>query len=339
VGVALLVGVIWWAISGQQSPTANSPTALRPPAQVRANLREDGQIELTWDQPSERLGLTGFKIERAINGLIFSDEALARATAEATSYLDTPPAPGTPCYYRLYSTGTGGDSAYSPIVSAPPNFGNGFLPPTGSNLPVPPGLAYNGGAGVVNGVLRLTDNKNQTRSAFYRTLVDVRSFTTTFTFRIGGGEQTADGFTFCIQGNDPGQVGGGNGGLGYEGIPKSVAVKFDLYNNSGEGTNSTGLFLNGAGPYQQNSIDLTPSGISLHSGRPYRVELTYESGNLTLKIADVDDEKKALTRTLPVDIRRVVRGRWAYAGFTAAAGGNGAVQEVLNWTWKQGEVP
>jgi len=32
------------------------------------------------------------------------------------------------------------------------------------------------------------------------------------------------------------------------GIATSVAVKFDLYDNSGEGTNSTGIYVNGASP-------------------------------------------------------------------------------------------
>ena len=44
------------------------------------------------------------------------------------------------------------------------------------------------------------------------------------------------------------------GGLGYQDIPNSVAVKFDLWSNDGEGPNSTGLFLNGDKPTNPGAI-------------------------------------------------------------------------------------
>ena len=47
-------------------------------------------------------------------------------------------------------------------------------------------------------------------------------------------------------------------------------MKFDLWNNDGEGPNSTGLFRNGDKPSNPGAIDLTPSGIDLHSGRALR---------------------------------------------------------------------
>ena len=53
-------------------------------------------------------------------------------------------------------------------------------------------------------------------------------------------------FTFAIQGSAPTALGGLGGALGYAGMTNSVAVKFDIYDNAGEGTNSTGLYLNGA---------------------------------------------------------------------------------------------
>jgi hypothetical protein len=118
-----------------------------------------------------------------------------------------------------------------------------------------------------------------------------------------------------------------------------VAVKFDLWDNHGEGRNSTGVFTRGAGPYKDGSINLTPHGINLHSGRTYKVDLTYDGGNLTLKISDVDDVKKTLTKTLPVDIPGVSGSPWAYVGFTGACGGEGAVQDILSWTWAQGDGP
>jgi hypothetical protein len=48
-------------------------------------------------------------------------------------------------------------------------------------------------------------------------------------------------------------------------MPNSVAVKFDLYNNSGEGSDSTGLYIDGASPILP-ATDLTSTGINFHSG-------------------------------------------------------------------------
>src|SRR5262249_54572320 len=99
---------------------------------------------------------------------------------------------------------------------------------------------------------------NQTGSFFTNSLVDVSTFTTTFTIQITpGSNPPADGMAFVIQSNNPRALSEGGGGLGYgrdhpdptfRGIRNSIAVKFDIYNNSGEGDNSTGLFTDGRSP-------------------------------------------------------------------------------------------
>jgi hypothetical protein len=47
------------------------------------------------------------------------------------------------------------------------------------------------------------------------------------------------------------------------GIGSSVAVKFDLYNNAGEGNNSTGLYTDGTSP--TTPATTLGSGVNLHS--------------------------------------------------------------------------
>ena len=76
-----------------------------------------------------------------------------------------------------------------------------------------------------------------------------RSFVTDFNFQITPGSASiADGFTFTIQGITPAQSARPAAALGYGasggpgGIANSVAVKFDLYSNNGEGVDSTGLY-------------------------------------------------------------------------------------------------
>src|SRR5262249_47448287 len=132
-------------------------------------------------------------------------------------------------------------------------FAQGFVPS--------PELSLNGSATGTGSVLRLTDGgASEAGSVFYASPIDVTRFTNQFHFRLTN--PSADGFTFTIQGASNTALGGVGGGLGYGpdhvggagGIPKSVAVKFDLYNNQGEGTNSTGLYTNGAAPTNVGSI-------------------------------------------------------------------------------------
>ena len=120
-----------------------------------------------------------------------------------------------------------------------PEFPNGFAGMAG--------LALNGSARIHGPVLQLTRGEgHEAGSAFWSFPIDITHFTARFEFQLIPGTLnplggTADGFTFTIQGSPQGLIalGGGGGGLGYTGIANSVAVKFDLYNNAGEGSNST----------------------------------------------------------------------------------------------------
>ena len=167
------------------------------------------------------------------------------------------------------------------------NFGSGFAGATGS-------ITLNGFAAFDGSRLQITNATNtayQAGSAFYATPVSIQSFTNNFTFQVT--ILKADGFTFTIQGNGPSALGRTGGGLGYGpdhaggagGIGKSVAVKFDLYNNAGEGANSTGLYTNGATPTLP-AIDLTNTGIDLHSGDTMSVHMTYNGTTLAMTITD-----------------------------------------------------
>src|SRR5205814_9547588 len=110
--------------------------------------------------------------------------------------------------------------------------------------------------------LQLTNGGlNQAGSVFWNTPVGVQAFTTTFEFQISGDAQ-ANGFTFCIQNAPQGvnALGGNSSGLGYGGILKSVAVKFNFYDFNSEGADSTGVYTNGDAPVTP-STDISQSGI------------------------------------------------------------------------------
>jgi hypothetical protein len=307
-----------------------APAAPAPPAPVnlQAKGRVSGDVDLSWEDPAAEAA--GFEIERATDGRFIQNRHLVTTTAAGvTRYTDTTLALGVTYCYRIRATGPGGASGWSNTAWPAPGYGNGFTSSTGMTL--------NGGAALAGTALRLTNGqRNLIASAFYAAPVDVRSFTTTFRFKIGRARELADGFTFCIQGNDPSQLGRGAEGLGYETIRKSVAVKFDLWSNAGEGNNSTGLYTGGARPTRAGSIDLSPDGIDLHGGHLYRVRLTYDGGRLALKVLDEGDKRRAFRHRFRVDVPALVGGPSAYAGFTAASGGRGAVQDILTWTWTSG---
>src|SRR5262249_34945711 len=92
-------------------------------------------------------------------------------------------------------------------------------------------------------VIQLTDGRNsQAGTVFTNTQVGIRRFATSFVFRARPGTTPmADGLTFIMQGVSPMALGNSGGGLGYQGISRSVAVKFDLFNH-GRGGYSTGLY-------------------------------------------------------------------------------------------------
>jgi hypothetical protein len=226
-----------------------------------------------------------------------------------------------------YSTSSVGMAAYTintgtaPVINDP----NGFSSSTG--------LSFVGGATLTNSTLQLTTATGgvQSKAVWYATPVNVQSFTTDFNFQITS--PVGNGITFALQNAAAGvnAIGMAGGGLGYQGIGSSVAVKFDLVNNAGEGPNSTGFYTNGAAPTVP-AIDLTPSGINLHSGDTMHAHITYNGTTLTLTLTDTVTNA-SFTTSMAINIPATVGANTAYVGFTAATGWSTATQSILNWTY------
>ena len=216
-----------------------------------------------------------------------------------------------------YTIGSGGGGGIG--------FGSGFT--AGS-------MILNGKAAITGTALSLTTTSPtfQVASAWYPTALNVQKFTTNFTFQLSAGSPTADGFTFAIQNNSTAAIGGSGGNLGYGTIGNSAAVKFDLYNNAGEGTDSTGLYLNGPGPTVP-AVDMTSSGVDLHSGHVFSVQIVYDGTNLTMTLTDTTNTALTFTQSWPVNIPGTVGANTAYVGFTGGTGGYTANQSVLTWTY------
>ena len=107
---------------------------------------------------------------------------------------------------------------------------------------------------------------------------------------------------------------------GTPGIANSAAVKFDIYNNAGEGTDSTGLYTNGAPPTIP-ALDMTSSGVSLLSGDVFNVHATYDGTTLTMTITDATNSSQNFTASWPINIPGTVGSNTAYLGFTGGTGG------------------
>jgi hypothetical protein len=192
-------------------------------------------------------------------------------------------------------------------------------------------LVLNGGATITTGgLLQLTDGGlDEARSAWFPAEVPVQSFLTDFTFQLLN--PNADGITFTIQSQSAEALGDPGGSLGFQGITPSVAVKFDLHNNVGEGSDSTGLFTDGADPTLP-SVDLSTTGIDLHSGDMMNAQLVYDGTDLTMTLTDTVTSA-IVTEVFPVNIPSLLGGNSAWVGFTGGTGGQTATQNVLSWSY------
>jgi hypothetical protein len=178
--------------------------------------------------------------------------------------------------------------------------------------------------------LQLTNGKlKEAGSVFWNKPIGVQSFTTTFQFQLSLAK--GNGFTFTIQNVGPKALGGDSAGLGYAGIKKSVAIKFNFYNYDGEGNDSTGVYTDGALPTLP-TVNLAPSGINLASGDSIVATITYSGTTLKMKLLDLVTNK-TFTLSKTINIPSVVGAKTAYVGFTGGTGGLSASQKILTWTY------
>jgi Legume lectin domain/Chitobiase/beta-hexosaminidase C-terminal domain len=257
---------------------------------------------------------------------------LIQAVAVEANYTDSYVAQGN---YQIQASGT-------PVI----NFPSGFASANGLMQPV-------GYATINSGNIVLTDTKNvfEAAAAWYAAPVNIQTFNTTFT--LNPTTVSANGMAFVLQnypqtttgtnynwtlGNGPYGVVTVSGGpwtlsapgtnLGYTDIFNSIAIIFDCYNASGD---LTGLYTNGAVP-TGSSIDMTSSGVSLHSGHPLTVNLSYNGTTLVETVTDTVTSAH-FTHSYTVNIPSIVGSSSAYAGFTASTGYSGANQTVTAWTY------
>ncbi|HSY32396.1 MAG TPA: chitobiase/beta-hexosaminidase C-terminal domain-containing protein [Verrucomicrobiae bacterium] len=313
----------WTFVSGtQQQPTATAP--IFSPAIGSYTTAQS--VTLSTPTPGASIHYTTDGSTPTASSTLYSKAITVsvtetiKALAVASGYSNSSISAGT---YTISSPSSGGGGGGVGL-------GGGFT--AGA-------MTLNGSAALNGTRLRLTDGGgSEAAAAWYTSPVNIQQFTTSFSFQVSpGSNPTADGFTFAIQGNNTAALGALGGALGYAGgalSQKSVAIKFDLFDNAGEGVNSTGLFTNGAFPTTP-SIDLSGSGIDLHSGDVMNVQISYDGTNLSMTITD-PTANATFTHAWPVNISSLVGANTAFAGFTAGTGGLTAIQDIINWTFTPG---
>ena len=223
-----------------------------------------------------------------------------------------------------------------------------FCPSTGLSLV---------GATVVSGCqLELNSATYSQAGAAYSTtpvtLGTSDTFSTTFTFQFTGqgGIDPADGITFVLAAS-PSGLGSTGGAIGYGGVPNSVAIAFDTYNNgSYDGNSSNHVDVNTGGNIDngssQSSIGLTNVyGIStcdfsagyrvagcLSNGDVWSATIGYNGTNLSLTLTDpTEGSADVIYTALPIDIAAALGTSTAYVGFTSGTGSGFEQQSVLTW--------
>jgi hypothetical protein len=299
--------------TGGVSPTV--PAIDMTPSGVNLHSSDVMNVHMSYDGATLRMTIT---------------DSVTNATFSTSWPIDIPGTVGATTAYVGFTGATGGATAIQDVLQwtfASPyaiSYLQGFTPT---------GLAMNGDASITNKSIRLTDGgPSEMSSAWYSTPVNVQSFDAQFSFlpTLASG----DGMTFTLQNSGLTALGPGGAGLAYgastpggpAGIPTSIAIKFDLYDNFGEGVNSVGLYTNGASPTVP-AIDLTPSGVNLHSGDAFRVHVTYDGHTLAMRITDKVTQATFLT-SWRINVPATLNSNTGYVGFTGATGGATAIQDV-----------
>lgn len=208
-----------------------------------------------------------------------------------------------------------------------------------------PGLTLNGNAAVVGDILRVTPATfSQAGSAFSTNLISLASnasFSTTFKFRFSdpggsfdGQGVGADGLVFVLQTN-ANNVGGIGGGIGYDGIPNSVGIEFDTWNNGAIDDNSSNHVGFDFGGSVDSDVLAEVTEADMNNGDIWTAWIDY-NGTTELLEARLNRSGVrplspilSLTRNLALDLGTTD----AFVGFTSGTGAAFANHDVLSWTF------
>ncbi len=193
----------------------------------------------------------------------------------------------------------------------------------------PPIVKVSGNAKHHEGALQLTGTTTaQVGGAFYKnslTLPEDRSFSAYFSFRMTEPLCTeslqtgGDGLTFTIKPNLDSNGSTGSG-LGYFGIPDSIAVEFDTFFNPEHNDSvKNHVGINVAGAVQ--SVTKADIPYRLNDGQTYHAWIDYDGKNdlLEVRIAQTNSRPFAVLLSHKIDLEKLL-GTQQFIGFTGSTG-------------------
>lgn len=209
------------------------------------------------------------------------------------------------------------------------------------------GLTLNGSAARVGDVLRVTPALINQSGSFFATntvnLASNASFSTYFQFQNTAARGScdsldpltcgADGLVFVVQtvGNN---VGGGGGGIGYDGIGNSVGIEFDTWNNGTPDNNSSnhvGIDVNGS--IASLALAEVTEG-DMNGGDIWNAWIDYNGASSLIEVRLTRSAARpaapilSYTRNLAADLGTTN----AFVGFTSGTGSAFANHDVLRWS-------
>lgn len=230
------------------------------------------------------------------------------------------------------------------------------------------GLTFVGSAGTATTgdgtVLRVVPAASNQAGAVYSTTATTLgagdTFSTQFNFRFTqpGGVDPADGITFVLAAS-PSGLGTAGYGMGYQGVPNSLAIEFDTYNNGNPG--SLGPFAQEPDSSNHVALDLdgvlsnanwtnvygigscgfatgTPAQSSnavagcMSNGNLWTATITYDGTLLNVLLSDpAEGTTFTAIDNLPIDIAALLGGNTAYVGFTGSTGAGWENEDITSW--------
>jgi len=193
------------------------------------------------------------------------------------------------------------------------------------------------------------------------------TFSTQFQFRFTnpGGADPADGITFVLAAS-PGGLGVAGYGMGYAGVPNSLAIELDTYNNGNPGSlgpfaaepdssnhvaldiggaltnaNWTNVYGNGscgfAGGQPAQGPNTAPGCMS--NGDLWTATINYDGSAMDVSLFDpaMGTTFHALT-AVPLDLVSILGTDTAYVGFTGSSGAGWENEDIVNWRFSNTAV-
>lgn len=215
------------------------------------------------------------------------------------------------------------------------------------------GLQINGNAAQVGSALRIVPAINSQAGSFFSTttvsLAANVSFSTFFSFQIssGGGigdgdGPGADGIVFVVQTNSN-SVGSIGGGIGYLGIPNSLGIEFDTFNNgpaSGD-FNGNHVAIDTGGVFTTDPLRIQSVPGRFNDGilRYAWVDYDGTTDNLEVRLGNTAVRPVAPLLATNIDLTTVLGSTNAFVGFTSATGGGFGNHDILSWEFRDSFAP